>query len=195
MTNKIFEVEAKFRIGLAQLACAEALPEKLGALGFTSKGTSFQEDHFLSLPGASDTVRIRFQITAGVTEIFLTAKRKVEVDGVKTRVEEESKLDNEVAQTMLLAAASQVGAPVPCLSKVRYEYEGFWCGYVCKVCLDHVTDDNCFMEVEILVEDEACVAAVDAIVEQLARQLLGGEPVRELRSHKEMLFERLAEVR
>jgi len=192
MSKKIFEVEAKFRISLAQLACAEALPAKLESLGFVSQGTYFQEDHFLPVIDASDNKRIRFQLKAGVTEIFLTTKRKVEVDGVETRVEEESQLENDVAQSMLLAAASQSGAPVPCLSKIRYEYDGVLEGYNCKVCLDHVSDDHCFLEVEILVMDEASVAAANGLVEQFASQLLGGEPVRELRSHKEMFFERIA---
>lgn len=192
MTKKVFEVEAKFRIGYAQLSCAEALPAKLESLGFVSQGTCFQEDHFLPVACASDNKRIRFQMTNGVTEIFLTTKQKVEVDGVKTRVEEETTLTNEVAQSMLHAAASEVGATVPCFSKIRYEYDGALDGYNCKVCLDHVSDEHCFMEVEILVMDEASVAAANSLVDQFASQLLGGEPVRELRSHKEMLFERIA---
>lgn len=185
----IFEVETKFRISYPQYV--QELPDRLIALGFQSHGQSFQEDHFLPVAVKSDNKRIRFQHTAGVNKIMLTLKQKVEIDGVATRKEQETPLTNDEAQAMLEYARQETGRAVPSFSKFRYAFTGVYGGKQCLVCLDSVDDDNCFMEVEFLVEKEDEVARADILVDKFAIELLGENACREPRSHKEMLFERL----
>lgn len=187
--KRVFEVEAKFQIDAAQFA--ENIPAKLSAAGFVCEGTSFQEDHFLPVANPSDNKRVRFQQCAGKNEIFLTIKQKVLVEGVATRKEQETSLTPGEAQAVLQQAWEEAGSPAPSFSKFRNEYKGTYAGKACQVCLDSVDDNHHFMEVELLVESEEEVSRADLLVDKFAIELLGQGAFRELRSHKEMLFERM----
>ncbi len=119
--------------------------------------------------------------------------------GKHVRMEDEKNVKPRKALTFILTMIGELGAPIPYYSKKRRLYRGVYEGYEMTISLDHAKGigkfSGYYMEIETILpldSKEEKVAEVIAIIEKLARVLLGERRKAKI-SYRKMLMKTWAD--
>ena len=185
-----FEVERKYRLASSE---AESLPGKLMENGFRYFRKQVMTDTFIPAEEESDMIRVRDLTEEGKSQIILTLKKWVMVEGERVRQEREVDSLDPVTRACLLSLGTRIAkGDLISFSKTRVEYQKRVDGRVVTVALDDVeglgANSGPYMEVEVLAKREEDVKQASAKVDETAEFLLG-ESREVASSYMEMLKE------
>ncbi len=187
-----YEVERKFR--LSNQEYDEMRTRLTERLQFEWVGDLTEADTFIPVEKPGDMIRIRDEHGDRTIRHFLTQKTWVEVANGKERREQEDDLPTSVRDCVMAVVERLNAKPLKKLSKKRTFYKGdLPNGFKVTVALDAVTDigqySGNYMEIEILITDDADVAAARLKINELAKTLLDEEREPWAMSYQQMLNE------
>lgn len=183
-----FEVERKFPISKVE---HQKLPSKLRSMGFVFTGQVFMHDRFLPTEVDGDMCRVRDETMDDRTKHLLTLKTWVIVAGNKERKEREDQVTTMVRDTLLDLGQRMTGKALPGFTKDRDLYTRTEEGREVTVSLDMVNGlgefDGPYMEIELLIANEADVPSARERIYALAEEILGEKRDESKHSYMEML--------
>jgi predicted adenylyl cyclase CyaB len=173
-SKKHFEIERKYRLSEEEYS---DLPTRLTQASFHAARQIVENDTFFPVQKKGDMMRIRDEEFEGSTTHILTQKTWVETAGNKERSEREEEISEFVRECIFEIAARMSSKPLKKLSKERALFEKEQPSRAkVVVTLDYVRDlgenSGPYMEIELIVENEADVQSARDKIQELAKILL-----------------------
>jgi predicted adenylyl cyclase CyaB len=173
-SKKHFEIERKYRLSEEEYA---DLPTRLAKSSFKTGRKIVENDTFFPVAKKGDMMRIRDEEFEGSTTHILTQKTWIETGGSKERSEREEEISEFVRESIFEIAARMSSTPLKKLSKQRALFEKEQsAGAKVVVTLDYVRElgenSGPYMEIELIIENEADVQSARDKIQELASKLL-----------------------